>query len=250
MKNKLLYALFFMTLANQAMSQIEKKNEGWALLPHLSFSFQQPGGDLANRFGASNAVGGGVDFLTEKNNIILGVEGNYIFGTTVKEDVLAWLRDADGAIIGNAQSQTSVVLRERGFYLGGVVGKLFSVLPQNPRSGIRATIGVGILQHRIRLQDDNSAVQQISGNNSKGYDRLSNGIAFNGFIGYQHLAKNRRFNMTVGVELTQGFTQSRRGFNYDTQMADTQKRKDSLVGFKMAWTVPFYIGENAEQIFY
>ncbi len=250
MKKYIFYFLFFVTFIKCAYAQEQRRNVGWAVLPYLGFSFQTPSGNLAERFGRSNGVGGGVDYLSAKRNIILGVETNFIFGTTVKEDVLAGLRDPDGEIIGNSQSQTSVALRQRGLYVGALVGKLFGLLSNNPRSGIRATMGVGYFRHRIRLQDDNQAVVQISGDYTKGYDRLTGGITLSQFIGYQHLATNRRINLTAGFEFLQCFSKSLRGFNYDTQKTDKGARLDLLYGFKVALTLPFYIGEDAEQIDY
>jgi hypothetical protein len=93
-------------------------------------------------------------------------------------------------------------------------------------------------------------VPQLTGNYKKGYDRLTNGLAINEFIGYQMLSTNKRVNFYFGFEFTQGFTQSRRDFDFDTRSADTQKRFDSLMGIRAGWILPFYVGKGAAEIYY
>jgi len=238
-------------LAFSLPAQESAQNKGNGILLNFTFGGQLPGGDLVDRFGANLNVGGGVDFMTEKSNLIFGLEGYFLFGNTVKEDVLEPLRTPNGTIIGNDRNPVDVPLRERGFYLGATFGKLFSLSQKNPRSGIRATVGAGLLQHNIRIQDDPvSAIPQLSEPYKKGYDRLSNGLAFNEFIGYQYLSTDKRINFFAGFEFTQALTQSRRDFNFDTRNQDTEQRLDLLWGIRVGWVLPFYVGKSAGEIYY
>ena len=86
---------------------------------------------LSNRFGNNFSLGGGLDFITEQKNLIFGLKGNNLFGNTVKEDVLASLRDRDGFILGSIgagqATYAEVFLRERGLYAGGHFGKLIGL---------------------------------------------------------------------------------------------------------------------------
>ena len=142
-------------------------------------------------------------------------------------------------------------LRERGLQFNVLAGKLFPLPGKNKRSGIRTTVGVGFLQHKIRLQQDpDSKVFQFVGAYQEGYDRLTNGLSISEFIGYQHLSNNRGVNFFFGFEFTQAFTQNRRNFNFNEMRKDDSKRTDLLIGFKVGWTLPFYIGEEADEIFY
>src|SRR5687768_11474404 len=50
-----------------------------------TIAYQFPGGDLSDRFGSNFNVGGVFQWKL-KNNWVFGVEGNFIFGTNVKED--------------------------------------------------------------------------------------------------------------------------------------------------------------------
>lgn len=228
----------------------EKNNQGNLVGINFNYMFHSPAGDLADRFGLFSDVGIGLDYMLNKSNIIFGIEGRFMFGSSVKEELFSTIAP-DGFFIGNTRSVADVQLRMRGFYMGGYLGKLFPVLSNNKRSGIRATVGVGLLQHKIRIQQDpESFVAQIANEYAEGYDRLSNGLALNQFIGYQHLSINRLINLFAGVEFYQAFTQSRRNFNFDERRRDDQSRLDLSIGFKFGLTLPFYINDNPEEIYY
>ena len=249
MKSVFLFFLLTISLTCLAQDQ-ERTNQGRILLLNFTYGGHLPGGDLADRFGGNFSAGGSFDYLTSKN-LILGLQADFMFGTEVKTDVLAPLRNDDGLIFDDNGSPADIRLRQRGIHLGLHVGKIFPVSKSNRRSGIRATIGGGFLQHKIRLQDDPQAtVALVSGDYKKGYDRLSNGLALTQFLGYQGLSKNRRINFMAGFEFTQAFTQSRRSFNYDTRSVEKDKRLDLLFGFRIGWTLPLYIGENPDEIYY
>lgn len=226
------------------------QTDGSLLMFNIDYATALPAGDLSERFGAHSEVGIGMDFITSKGGIIIGMAGNILYGTQVKEDVLVNLRTADGFIIANDRDPASIQLRERGWYMGGHVGKIFS-FTENDKSGIRFTLGVGLLQHKVRIQDDpERTVAALSGDYRAGYDRLTNGLALRQFIGYQYLSNNQRINFRVGVEFTQGFTQSRRSFDFDTRITDDKMRRDLILGFKLGWTLPFYLEATKETIFY
>lgn len=220
-----------------------------ALLFHLSYAFQLPGGDLADRFGHSFSLGSGLEYLTA-SNWIAGLQGQYFFGSQVQMDVLSGLRTPEGFIYGNDKSVADIQLRQRGFYVGAVVGKLLSLSADNPRAGLRLTLSGGLLQHRIRIQDDPiSGVPQLSGDYKRGYDRLSNGLSLQQFIGYQLLSPDGLVNFYAGIELTQAFTENRRPFNFDTRQAESDRRTDLLFGIRLGWILPFYL-RKANEIYY
>lgn len=244
--------LFLLTLAcwilvSRLPAQSAVLNQGDALLLTFSYGFQSPGGDLIDRFGNNSALGLGVEWITEESNWIFGLQGQFLFGNNVNEDVLAPLRTDEGFLIGNDRRPADLQLRQRGWYVGGEVGKILSLSDVNPRLGIRVSLGAGVLQHKIRIQEDpERSVPQTLGDYEKGYDRLSNGIAFKQFIGYQQLSLNRRINVIAGVEIIEAFTQSRRDFNFDTRSADTEMRLDLLFGFRVGVILPFYFGFGEE----
>lgn len=224
-------------------------NEGKGFLLNMGYGIQLPGGDLADRFGLNFSIEGAGDFITE-NNWFFGIQGQYLFGSRVNEDVLAPLRTDEGFIIGNDRSPADIQLRQRGSYMGVRIGHLIGLSPTNARAGLRINIGGGLLQHRIRIQEDPArTVSQLTGDYQKGYDRLSNGPALHQYIGYQVLGRDGSVNFQAGFEFFQGFTQNRRSFNFDLGNSDSPSRVDLLIGFRLSWTLPFYSG-RAEDIYY
>jgi len=243
-------AIFFLLPSFSFAQRKLKLNEGNAILANFSYGYQFPLADLKDRFGNSGVLHIGSEYWTA-DNWIIGVESSFLFGNIVKEDILANLRTAEGFIIANDRTVADVQLRERGIYVGGVVGKLFSLSEANERAGIKVTLGAGILQHKIRIQDEpTKVVAPLSGAYRKGYDRLTNGLTLTQFIGYQVLSTNRQVNFTLGVEFVEGFTQNRRSFNFDTRMQDAAMRLDMLLGLRLTWTLPFYLNEDGKEIIY
>lgn len=226
--------------------QLEARNKGRAILFHLTLGGHLPGGDLSKRFGTDQNLGSGLEWITA-GNWIFGLEGNFFFSPTVKEDPIANLRTPDGDVIGNNQAIASVVLRERGIYAGALAGRLFTF--GKKRSGLRVTLGAGQMQHWIRVQDDTRSVTQITGDYAKGYDRLTGGLALNEFVGWQHLGPNRNVNWFVGLEFNQGFTKSLRDWDFSSKQKLEGNRLDLRFGLRAGWTFAFY-HKVAEKIYY
>lgn len=252
MKSRLHFLIIlFIFCFHSAESQDAGINKGQGLLVKISYAFQSPAGDLLDRFGNGYNIGMGLDYITSESNWIIGIDGGVLFGNQVKLDVLADLRTPEGYIIANDRVPADIQLRQRGLYVGGLIGKIIPLSETNKRSGIKLTLGMGLLQHKIRIQDDPvRSVSQLTGDYKKGYDRLTNGLAINEFIGYQLLSSNGRINFYAGIDMTQGFTKSRRDFNFDTRTVEDETRTDLLFGFKVGWILPFYFGKGTEEIYY
>ncbi len=217
--------------------------------PHISISYayQIPGGDMADRFGNNNNIGFGFHIKTIKN-WYYGAQGTYLFGAKVTEKgLLQNLYTDDGYILDNQGQLSKVIKSERGFTVTADFGRLFH-LDYNPNSGILAYAGVGLMQHKIRIEHEENEITQLEDDYLKGYDRLTNGLALTQFVGYFHMSNSRFINFFVGAEAWQGFTQSRRDFNFDTQTADTAKRMDVLLGLRAGWTLHLY--ERAPDKYY
>ena len=203
----------------------------------ISYAYQIPGGDLAKRFGNSSSVGADLTFKT-KRNYIVGLEFNYIFGKKLKSEasgVLDSIATSNYQIINKYGEFAQIALSERGYYVGVKIGKLFPVKWSNPNSGILITGSVGLLEHKIRIDNDANNAPQILDDYKKGYDRLTNGLSITEFIGYQHLSNKKRFNVYAGFEFYQAWTKCRRDFNFDTMEKDNLNRHDYLYTFKVGW---------------
>ena len=234
-----------------AITVSNAQNTKGSLVVNITYAGQVPGGDLMDDFTANLNIGAGIQYIT-KNNWIFGVEGNTLFGGNLRKDVLANMRTLEGEIINGNQSFAIVFLEERGFYAGLLGGKLINIAKKYPKSGIRLTAGVGMLQHKIRIQDRSGGLSQLQGEYIKGYDRLTNGLALNEFIGYQHVSNNGLVNFIAGFELTQGFTKNRRSWDYLTMQRLDEPRIDLLNGFRVGWVLSLggKSGYDADDILY
>jgi len=214
----------------------------------FSYAINWPGADLADRFGQHFSPGLSAEWITEPKNFFFGLEGQFIFGQRVRTDVLAPLRTPEGYIYGNDKAIADIQLRQRGFYVGGKVGKIIFGAQDNPRSGIKVSLGGGFFQHKIRIQDDPvRSVPQLEGDYKKGYDRLSSGWAITQFVGYQMLGPDKRLNFFIGLESMQAFTAGRRSFNFDTKRVEAESRFDVSYGIRAGWILPFYYGREQDE---
>lgn len=150
------------------------------------------------------------------------------------------MKTSESFVIDNEGFPADLRVTERGFNAYIIVGKVFPKLGTNPNSGLITNFGFGYLQHKIKLYDAAQKVASVNGDLAKGYDRLSGGFAMQQFIGYMYLSNNRLVNVIAGFEFHEAFTQSYRGFNYDTGLTDTKKRTDILIGFRLSWILPLY----------
>ncbi len=214
----------------------------------FSYGYQIADGDMAIRFGNNSSLQLNVDFKTKKY-WTFGVNGSFIFGNNVKETGLFdSISDPDGSIVGQNGEFADIRLYERGFTISVTGGRMFSFKKPNPNSGVVINIGLGFIQHRIRIETIGNTVPQLSTEYKKGYDRLTNGLLLSENIGYLYLSNNRLLNFYFGFECMQGFTQNRRSYDYDLMKQDIQKRLDILYGGKVAWILPLY--KKAPKEFY
>ncbi|HEX4888713.1 MAG TPA: hypothetical protein VFV37_11750 [Luteibaculaceae bacterium] len=239
--SKLFIFIFLWASPTQIWAQkdIKGKPENLPFL-HFSYALTQPAGTLKERFGLNSNIGGSVFYKTSKN-FLFGAESSFMFSRQVKEkDLLKGISSDEGEIFDQDSRISQVILFQRGFTLTASVGKLFPIIGPNPNSGLLVKLGGGFMQHKIRVEHQNNRIPQLEGDYKKGYDRLTNGPMLSQFLGYMHMSNNKLINFMVGFECVQGFTQSRRSFNFDTRQADTRKRLDILYGVRLGWSISLY----------
>ena len=152
--------------------------------PHITigYGYSTPGGDLANRFGNNGSIEVGFH-VKDKKNWYYGVQFNYLFGNKVHEpNLLSNLLTSRGEILDEQGQIATMFIQERGFNVFVHGGKLFPVIGPNKNSGLLITAGVGLLQHKIRIEHQEAKITQLEGEYLKGYDRLTNGLSVNQFI--------------------------------------------------------------------
>jgi len=238
-------------LAGTAQAQREQTlNEVNMLVITATYSGVVPGGDLAERFGPGFRYGGHLEWMHWPGNWILGADFLYSFGGEVRENVLAFLQDADGTIISRDLSISNAFLQQRQLSTTLYAGKLFPLSSGNKRSGIRFTLGAGYLRHWIKINDEMRSLPQIEGPYRKGYDRLAAGWATTQVLGYQHVSLNRRINVYGGFDFLQGFTRGLRDYDFQTMAPANDSRLEWNLGLRAGISVALYSGQQAGDIYY
>lgn len=248
---KLIGFILFLSLKIIAFGQGNLNDSLNCSLIIPSYAYQFPDCDLAERFGNNSNIG--LSFLYKtKTNWIAGIEGNSLFGENVREtSVLDSITTERGYIIASNGQYANVRLYERGFVASISLAKIIvhPLISHNLNSGLMIKTSLGLLQHKIRIDVINNNAPQLSKEYAKGYDRLSNGLATTGFIGYFYMSNNRLVNFYLGFEYTLSWTQNRRSFNYDLMMKDTTQHKDCLYGIRVGWVLPLY-KKQSEGVYY
>lgn len=242
MCKRLISAVLLLSICYFGHSQLQVRDS--ALFdPHvsMSYAYQIPGGDMAERFDNNHNIGLGFH-IKSKTNWYYGLQGTYLTGNRVlqEEGFLSNLIVDGGYILDNQGQLAKISIQQRGFTLTADGGYLFPVLGPNRNSGILAFAGVGLLQHKIRIEHQEHEINQLQDEYLKGYDRLTNGLVLHQFLGYYYMSNYRLINFYVGLEGWQGFTQSRRNYNFDTRVKDDAKRTDLLIGIRAGWVLHLY----------
>jgi hypothetical protein len=228
--------------ANPLFSQISLKDSSIRVCAiHFSYAGQLPAGVLAERFGYNSNLSMAFSFKTVRN-WTWAVDFSYIFGNQIKQrnifDSIA--TKSEHLIIDVNGELADVRLYERGFNATAWFGKIFPVFGSNPNSGLALNLGLGFMQHHIKIEDIGNRSPQLVGDLKKGYDRLCNGPSISQYLGYNYLSNNRYVNFFLGIECTEAFTKDRRSWDYQLMQPLTEQRLDILYGLRAGWILPLY----------
>jgi hypothetical protein len=215
-----------------------------------SYSAQIPLGDLSNRFGFFNSIGGYLGYKL-RSNWIIGAEAGLTFSANVKEkNMLDQLLDEDNLLVGNSGVPEAYEFQHRGYHVRLQAGKVFDLFGPNPNSGLLVQLGGGFWSHRILIDIQDNLFPQLIGDYRQGYDRMTNGFMLSQFVGYLHLSNKNFFNFYVGLEFVQGFTQGRRAYQFDLMAPLNDNRFDGSIGLKIGWIIPVYPEGSTEYYMY
>lgn len=165
--------------------------------------------------------------------------------------MLEYLRSYDGNIIGIDGRPGDVNLKERGYYAGINAGKIFSFNPEvKTLTGLRSQIGIGFMQHKIRIQDNFNNIPALDKAYLHGYDRLTNGPAIQLGLGYQYQNARNNFHFRIMSNLIAAQTKSRRDLDYATGEYLSGKRLDLLYGLSISYIVTISRVKTDEYIYY
>ena len=215
----------------------------------FNYNYQIPIGNLANTFGNNSAIGASF-FLETSNNMIFGVEGNYMFSSEIKDStILENISTSTGAIIGADGRYANINLMQRGFdsYLFGGYAFHFS---ESNLSGIYISQGVGYLQHQIFIDTKNQNIPQLDEDMKKGYDRFSNGFSTKFSLDYKYYHQKGRFQISSGFNYTMAYTKKQREYDFaNKEYYSSERSWDKLLGFKVEVIIPIN-RKNEEEFHY
>jgi hypothetical protein len=175
------------------------------------------------------------------SNWMFGAKVDFIFGNKMREDSLLYgMRDADGYFLDLNGSHAKAALFERGYVIAGQVGKIFPLNDRNLNSGLMTLTSLGFIQHKINIFDRDQVIPQVKGEYKKGYDRLTNGVYAEQFIGYAFFSDSRLVNFYAGLQLSWGFTKGRRDYLFDVNRPDDKPRNDIMFGIRAGWMIPVF----------
>jgi len=243
-----LLILFLSPIFLCAQDEESQTGSSYVFGPTIGASYNVPAGDLGDRFGNHSEISVGLEYQLSPSKWVFSFETDFLFGSSVKEDVLAPLRLENGLILGNDSEYANIFLRQRGVHMGLMVEK--TVLANDIGRGLRLGAGVGLLNHFIRIQDDSRSVPQVAGRYKKGYDRNTRGFALKERFSYNFVSDSKRVNFSLGFEFTQGFTKNTRAINFDTALPDTENRIDLIYALNLKWLLPLVNSSGDEEIFY
>jgi len=240
-KWSIIFTLFLLTIT-AVKAQVDVRDSAVSVfIPNFAYSFQIPGGDVANWYGVNSTIGGGFMFKT-RSNILLSLDANFIFGNDVKNaDTILWMVETQsGHIIDGNGTYALYSLDERGYSINFRIGKIFNVLSPNPNSGIFVMLGTGYIAHRMKIDNQDNTAPQISDDYAKGYDNLIGGLNLNQFVGYFYMGRSRIANFYLGFEFYQCFTKSQRDYNFSLMQKNNANYVDFFYGIRLGWMIPVF----------
>jgi hypothetical protein len=209
-----------------------------------------PLGDVSERFGGQFESSIGLYKHYYKSNTMLGIDISLIYGNKVKENVLAGLQVDGKPLLGLNGSPSRLNLRQRGSTGFLTYAKLMSTKGEDYKGGIKWLVGIGLMEHHIRIVDDSRNNAYFSGDYLKGYDRYTFGPALKQAIGYQHISQSFNFSYSIMLEFEEGFTKSIRSVNFDTMLADESRRLDVFINLKGRFFLTLNSRGDEDTIFY
>jgi len=245
-----LLLIFFCFISSSLLAQENNSSKLTGLI-FANYSYDIPGGDMADRYGNNSGVGGGFMVKT-KSNWLFGFDGNYLFGNNIKNSnsILQRISTKQGFIIDGNGMYAEMYMYESGFLASLKFGKLFPVFGSNKNSGLVFISSIGMLEHKIRFEHKNNIIPQLKDDYKRGYDHLSNGLSVSEFIGYMSLSDKKFVNFFVGFEFTQAWTKCQRKYDFNLMQEYDTKYFDLLSGFKIGWIIPIYSKSNQKYYYY
>lgn len=203
----------------------------------FDYSVQMPVTKMADDFGINSSMG--LCYLNNKNDVLFGIDANFMFGNNVKNDsILRLISTHQGYLINSSGELDEVLLYQRGINTHLLIGKSFRTEEDN-LSGLYIYGGVGYLEHKIRLETDRTYLPQIEDDYKKGYDNFTSGLSTKLCFDYMYFDKNTSIKYHVGFEFINAFSSNKRAYNFsDMEEVENITKLDQLVGIRFGVIIP------------
>tara|TARA_B100001287_G_scaffold276840_1_gene289949 strand:+ start:3394 stop:4182 length:789 start_codon:yes stop_codon:yes gene_type:complete len=217
-------------------------------LVKVHLAIQNPKGDLKKDYGTNINIGCSFGWKYKTNNT-LELDYNFIHSKNVKyTGIINHLLNSQNWIINQYGEPNLYVLYHRGGQISLDLGKIFnwvgfhlkSPIGPNQNCGIHLKTGVGGMFHKIRIENENNTIPQLSKQYLKYYDRLTIGFLTKQYIGYHHMSNNKLINFSIGVEVIEGFTKGMRDYQIDLMGPYLNNRLDIYIGIRAGWIFPVF----------
>lgn len=245
----LLLAALPVTAQEDLFGKVPKQPARKGMIFAVNANYDKPLADMADRFGASARIGPSFMYKTT-SNWLFGAKMDFIFGNRITQDsLLINVKDKYGEFITESGERAQIPMYERGYMIGLQAGKIINLSKRSGDNGLMLLTSAGFIQHKINIFVKQQDIPQIRGDYRKGYDRLTNGLFLEQFVGYTYFAKDGLLNFYVGFDAAFGFTQGRRDYLFDVKRPDDQPRLDILMGLRGGIYIPIFKRKSEELIF-
>ena len=238
------FILFFILAYNYSYAQ-QREFKGFL----IDYSYQFPIAKLSEKFGNNSSIG--INLINKtKTKIFYGIKGHYFFGGKIKDSTIFDNISTDnGFVIDGNGTFANILLLQEGLNVTTYAGYAIHLNEKNP-TGVYISVGLGLLQHRIRIDTKNQYIPQLSNDYKQGYDQLTNGISTNFVIDYVYFEKNNRLKVFAGIDYTYALTKERRSYYFpDLSPPNNEFRNDQLFGIHIGIIVPVN-RKNEEEFHY
>lgn len=202
------------------------------------YMYQLPVGDIANHYGSNSNAGFNLNVKLH-NNITIGLEGQFMFGSKYRGDsLLGDMVTSNAFIIGSNYTIETPELEGRGGNFFAEVGKIFPLNQKNKNSGLHIKGGIGYLFYSVYTAANVQSITQLGGDYANGYNRLESGWSLNSFIGYTLYSKNKLINGSIGLQAIYTNTKFLGVHDYAKAAPPDRSTRSSLfIGPKLSVTV-------------
>lgn len=249
-KSLLLIVVFIVSMAGASFGQrkvdIELRNNAidtatLMVWTGANFAYQFPFGTLRETFKANMNIGFDVT-LKSSSNWTYSFDFNYLFGSKVRnqagilgDDMLT----SHGDLIDGNGMIATIYLEGRYWNLSLGLGKIIP-FGKWRNSGLWLRLNGGYFEHKVRINDVDNQVPQLSGDYKKGYDQRAGGFCLTQFVGYVFMRKVRVASFYAGLEVSEIWTKSNRNYSFLLMGKDNSKKFSVLFGPKIGWVIPLY----------